>query len=371
MHGPISATTQFTAWKISNPGTGAGSFCRVYYRPQTWYRSGTRKRHATNPLPYTMQMGSTDFTAGPNQTCNASADVYYSTLTDSRWNNLNNHVSNRAASNFVGRAQGVAQASLGETLGEWRDSLGMITSRLGQLTAAARNLRRGDIHGAARALGMTVSPRDVGNIRKGAKTFGAQWLELHLGWVPLITDIYNANEAFMRDPFPRTCIGRARARDRYHTVQTFSTSKNTTDVTYDVGYHVRGDVHVVNPNIALLAQLGLANPVSVAWALVPYSFVVDWFINLGDLMGAYDGLLGCETLKTSYTTLRLSIGRRESLFRGNVTLPWELNTLIQGHGARCARILGLPPVALTYPLSPRFSWQRGATAVALLLQFLR
>lgn len=367
MHGPFSATIQFTQWKVSNPDTGAGAFCRVYYRPSTWYRSGTRKRHAVAPLPYTMQMGSTDFTAGKNQTCNASGDVYYSTLTDSRWSNLNNLVSNRSASDFVARAQGLAQASMGETLGEWSDSLSMITSRLRQLAAAARQLRRGNLGGAARALNV----RKPVTRRGGDKTFGDLWLELHLGWVPLITDIYNANQAFLRDPFPRVAKGRASSQDHYSTVSSFPTSKTTTKVNYRVGYHVRGGVHVVNPNVALAAQLGLANPVSVAWALVPYSFVVDWFVNLGELLGGYDGLLGCETVNTSYTTLRRSEGTKEALTRINSGAPWELNSFVAGHGARCVRTLGLPPIHLTYPTSPRFSWQRGVTAVALLLQLMR
>lgn len=368
MKGPISQTVQFTAWKISNPSTGAGSFCRVYYRPSTWYRSGTRRRHSDTPLPYTMQMGSTDSTAGKNQTCSASDDVYYTTLTDSRWNNLNNLVSNRSASNFVVSAQGLAQAGMGETLGEWRDSLDMITSRLGQLASAARQLRRGNLRGAARALGIKRPPK---TLRKNAKTFGDLWLELHLGWTPLINDIYNANQAFLREPFPKRAVGRAGAQDHYVAISSFSTSKSTTKAVYKVGYHTRGDVRVVNPNVALAAQLGLVNPASVAWALVPYSFVVDWFVNLGELLGAYDGLLGCETLKTSYTTLRRSQGSRESLNRINASAPWELNSFVAGHGARCVRTLGLPPIHLTYPTSPRFSWQRGLTAVSLLLQYLR
>lgn len=370
MQGPISTTVQFTSWKVSNPDTGAGAFCRVYYRPSTWYRSGTRKRHGVAPLPYTMQMGSTDFTAGRNQTCNASADVYYSTLTDSRWANLNNLVSNRSASNFVAEAQGLAQASMGETLGEWRSSLTMITQRLLQLATAARELRRGNFRKSARALGMTKDQYGHTTKRR-LKSFGDQWLELHLGWEPMIRDIYNANEAFLRDLSPRRAHGRGSARDGYESVSSFPTSKTTNKVKYVVGYHVRGDVKVINPNVALAASLGLVNPVSVAWALVPYSFVVDWFVNVSALLNGYDGLLGCATLNSSYTTLRRSEGETEALTRINSGAPWELNTLKVGHGARCVRTLGLPPIHLTYPTSPRFSWQRGATAVALLLQYLR
>lgn len=371
MSGPFSATISFTQWKVSNPDTGAGSFCRVFYRPSTWYRSGNRKHHSHSaPQPYLMKLGSIDYTAGYNQTCDAAGDVGYTTLVDPRWSNTNNLVSNRAASKFVADAQGAASASMGETLGEWRDSLSMITSRLGQLAAAARTLRRGDFRGAARALGMTKA-QIGGNTKRRLNSFGNAWLELHLGWVPLIQDIYDANQAFLREPFPKRVRGAARSSDYYITVSSFPTHKNTKTVHYRVGYCVRGDVHVTNPNVALAASLGLVNPVSIAWALVPYSFVVDWFVDLSSLLEGYDGLLGCKTERTSFTTLRTSQAVTEDLTRTSSGNPWVLNTLINCHGAYVNRTLGLPPIHLTYINSPRFSWQRGATAVALLLGYLR
>jgi hypothetical protein len=371
MSGPFSATTSYSEWKVSNPSTGAGAFCRTYYRLSTWYRSGNRQRHGMAPLPYSMRLGVTDHTEGSNQTCSASGDIYYSTLVDSRWSNLNSLVSNRAAANFVAEAQGVAQASMGETLGEWRDSLGMITSRLEQLAAAARNLRRGSFSGAARALGLTKDQYGR-NTKQRLKTFGNQWLELHLGWEPLITDIYNANNVFMRDPFPRKALGRAGSSDSYvNQVANFPTHRASDQVHYRVGYQVRGDIHVKNPNVALAASLGLVNPVSVAWALVPYSFVVDWFVNLSDYLGLYDGLLGCETLNTSYTSLRRSQGVHKDETRTSVNQPWSINTLVAGRGVFVVRTLGLPPSHLTFINSPRFSWQRGLTAVSLLLGYLR
>lgn len=370
MKGPVNSTLSFSQWKVSNPDTGAGSFCRVYYRTSTSYRSGTRQHHARDPLPYLMSMGSIDFTAGKTQTCDAANDIARTTLTDSRWINVNNLVSNKAAANFVENAQGVAQASLGETLGEWDTSLKLMCSRLRQLAKAAHELRRGRPRNAARALHLTRdawSPRRV----EQAKTFGNAWLEFHLGWAPMMSDIYNACKAFEKQPFPELCRGYGRSREYYEIVSQFSTSKTTKKVHYEVGYAVGGYVRVTNPNVALLAQLGLANPASVAWSLATFSFVFDWFVDLGTLIGLYDGLLGCETDRPWTTTLRLSRAVTESYNRSNASAPWELLTLINAHGGYCNRTLGLPPAHLTYINAPRFSWQRGATAVALLLQQLR
>lgn len=41
-----------------------------------------------------------------------------------------------------------------------------------------------------------------------------------------------------------------------------------------------------------LSQLGLANPFSTAWELLPLSFVVDWFLPIGDFLAALTAPLG-------------------------------------------------------------------------------
>jgi hypothetical protein len=317
-----------------------------------------------------MSCGIVTQTAGTNQHCDAASELGRSTLIDTRWSNLNNLTSNRAVGSFVAEAQGVAQAGLGETLGEWRQSLDMIVSRLNQLTAAAKALRQRNPQGFFRALGIPNDKAGRARVRDRIKPFGEKWLEFHLGWVPLCQDIYNGLQAFSREPFPQRCQGRARSSDSYVSSQSFTLARNTSKVNYHVGVRVQGDIRIVNPNVALAASLGLANPVSVAWALVPYSFVIDWFVNVSDALGLYDGLLGCGTERTFYTMLRLGDGVYRSEVRVSTTLPWKVDTYKVSLGVSVLRTIGLPPSHLTYPNSPRFSWQRGLTAVALLLQFL-
>jgi hypothetical protein len=50
-----------------------------------------------------------------------------------------------------------------------------------------------------------------------------------------------------------------------------------------------------------MSQSGFTNPVSLAWELLPFSFVVDWFLPIGPYLESLDswgGLIlldGCET----------------------------------------------------------------------------
>lgn len=43
-----------------------------------------------------------------------------------------------------------------------------------------------------------------------------------------------------------------------------------------------------NPDLLLPAKVGLTNPLSVAWELIPFSFVVDWFLPIGKYLDALD-----------------------------------------------------------------------------------
>jgi len=50
------------------------------------------------------------------------------------------------------------------------------------------------------------------------------------------------------------------------------------------------------------AQLGFTNPTNVAWELVPFSFVVDWFLPIGDWLSSLSSLDGL-VIKESYRTV--------------------------------------------------------------------
>lgn len=55
----------------------------------------------------------------------------------------------------------------------------------------------------------------------------------------------------------------------------------------------RVSVTVTGAAIQAASQYGLNNPSLIAWELVPYSFVVDWFLPVGDYLerlGAFSGL---------------------------------------------------------------------------------
>lgn len=68
------------------------------------------------------------------------------------------------------------------------------------------------------------------------------------------------------------------------------------------GFTILARVEVADPNARLASQLGFVNPAVVAWELVPFSFVVDWFVNVGDVLSSYTDFLGFKFLESSVTS---------------------------------------------------------------------
>jgi hypothetical protein len=53
-----------------------------------------------------------------------------------------------------------------------------------------------------------------------------------------------------------------------------------------------------------MAGFGLTSPVSLAWELIPFSFVVDWFLPIGSAIqafSAFEGLTFMSGYKTYFT----------------------------------------------------------------------
>jgi len=171
-----------------------------------------------------------------------------------------------------------------------------------------------------------------------------QWLALRYGWGPLYSDLFGAMKfcfEYYRDkPIIRRVVGRSDPdktgydlySGRLNGYYGSGAYGHPTDygVTYtklptaamswyvdwkdrkqnllEIGYYLR----MTNPHLVANSQLGLADPFTIAWQLVPLSFVVDWFLNVGDVLdqlsafNGYEWLAGWETV-TQFTERTVTI----------------------------------------------------------------
>lgn len=193
------------------------------------------------------------------------------------------------------------KVDLGTAFGERNQTARLIGDTASQLARAVRNLRRGRVRDAMRDLGLS---RKHGEPR--GSNWPQKWLELQYGWKPLLSDIYGACDALSKrdtDDFGITAKGNAKT---FLTNQ-FSNSNPGTSwyvsaSEYELGAYVRVDAFLGPLN--KLSSLGVTNPLMVAWELVPYSFVVDWFLPIGAWISSIDATLGVTIRGVSSTTFK-------------------------------------------------------------------
>lgn len=112
-----------------------------------------------------------------------------------------------------------------------------------------------------------------------------KWLAYNFMWKPLIQDIYTLISGFT--PVKSSPI---RVRGSVSTTRTeefkSSSSEQLRMSSYDVRVSVVGSVIIEDPLIAILDEIGLADPAQIIWDAIPFSFVADWFINIGSILDA-------------------------------------------------------------------------------------
>lgn len=268
-----------------------------------------------------------------------------------------------AANSAYGRFRESAlgsESQVGAALAEWRQSLDMITSRASQLAESARALRRRNFAYFLHywKLGRYSNRRhpDFSKAKKAADL----WLEYSFGWKPLMGDILSACEQISEPPpKDKTYWGRATDRSSTYT-HGWLTWQHWSQITHWVG----GRVKLTNPNLFLASQLGLVNPLSVAWELIPGSFVADWMFDIGSFLGSMSDFVGTEVTGAWHSSL--------CKFRDSCWTTGGSSTPAVASGAGFRRRLGLyrPMPNLEIRRNLGTSIARAANAVALATQVL-
>jgi len=136
----------------------------------------------------------------------------------------------------------------------------------------------GSLHGLSGKLRSAKVARDL------AKALANKWLEYRYGWKPLIEDIYG-----IADENLRYCVNHTQnfksSWTNHFSPSTATINVNGENVTgvlvqYEGKEFQRYVCDFLNFDRDLSRWASL-NPISVAWELMPYSFAIDWFYNVG------------------------------------------------------------------------------------------
>lgn len=279
-------------------------------------------------------------------------------------------------------------SSLGATLtAEGRKSWHTVVSIVTRCLRAARNVRKLHFGAAARDLGLPYHERDVVIRRRTrlpngkyrtfkirrkqfqwhegkwyAAELGSGWLMYSYGVKPLMQDIYNGLDVLQRPlPFIRIKGG---ARGHFTVHDRWNGPGQQTHWTSEYSVRQSVDVGVANPNLWLCNRLGLVNPLQWIWEAVPFSFVVDWFSNVQEVINSFSDFTGLETANACTNIRWHLVEDVNNYYSSNDWISYELSMIQRFRSLD----LTLPHLRFAYE---RFEWQRGANAISLLLQVLR
>jgi hypothetical protein len=238
-----------------------------------------------------------------------------------------------------------------------------------QMYRFARDLRLGRWSDALEHLGVGERKRRYYSDRwtRRPKAFGDAFLEVHFGWTPTIKEIYAVTNILQGGVPPVLVKGRATGKWSETVYQNYSpTFGYTQKREHTVKVQLIADVSVSDANMFLANQLGLVNPAVVAWELVPFSFVVDWFLPIGNFLGQWTNFVGLNIANPATTSYGIA-----TIDRHEWDLPYYDRRLTK------TRVLTKRTTGIANPPLMVNKWQSGvsptraATAISLLLQQLR
>lgn len=287
------------------------------------------------------------------------------------------------------------RGAFAEALAESRELPGAVRSLTNSVKSAARNierganklarsyrqLRRGNLLGMASELGVPVKRKHrkawnhaqrrgklSQHMRAIARTSSDYWLQYSFGWAPTCAEIFNQLEIMQenwRDTSFFSLHGSAKMKvahkDHHDIGGDYRRELEGTGVLYArVGARLR----ILSPEIIRLTDSGVTQLLPALWAVVPFSFVYDWFSNVGQVLSSFTDLWGTE-IQDAYYTLFLKGSLTGTYGQPGIASPGVFDWKIH----KQQRIKGEYHPTLVRPSLMAFgtSLKRAANAVSLLV----
>lgn len=218
------------------------------------------------------------------------------------------------------------------------------------------------------------------------RKIGDDYLAFQFGWKPLLSDIFAASEALsnVSDADKDTLVFSAGSRTPLN--GTYLVGPESLDLRGQLQCRYTVRFGVANPAAQSLRAYGLINPLEIAWEVLPWSFVVDWFLPVGQYIQNMSATAGLEflTATKSYKMTGLALSslktpdsavnwreNAESFFGSDLGYHTSVSTIVTGDytfDVKLREVLTELPDAPFPEFKSPFSVVHSLEALALLVQ---
>lgn len=168
---------------------------------------------------------------------------------------------------------------------------------------------------------IVMTPTSKVNLDEASKL----WLEYRYGWCPLVYDIVDTLKAVYAADLRNQLLPReiliSRGGEKATSSKTTTATKVAGGLTYytkvqaDFEWSVRTYIHyrwkAPDGMLRRLNDFGLFDVPRAVWEVVPFSFVADWFVPIGDWLGALTPKIGVEYIDMGHTIRSKTVAYQE------------------------------------------------------------
>ncbi len=269
-----------------------------------------------------------------------------------------------------------------QSFAERKQTANLLISSVNRLVTTAVLIRKGKFAEANKILKKSVKlfePKGSHSSNRArppsVKDFPNIWLEYSYGWRPLVNDIYSSAkllaDTYYRNRDVVTATGSATRTDNLSILEKTYNGLPFALISGSIDHKAKCTVrYIVDSSVATtLANTGLSNPALLAWELLPYSFVVDWVLPVGNYLENVNASSGLSFLNGFIEQMTFIRGNVE-IYRDN-TYPNHSGgsggcSNFQGAITR-SRLTAFPTA--TFPsFSPNLNLSQVTSGLALLSQ---
>ena len=207
-----------------------------------------------------------------------------------------------------------------------------------------------------------------------------KWLEVRYGWMPLMSSIYDTVKTLGRKVEAAMAV--LKARSGVSTSDVFVTGSGTytsPTIKTEVSRSWRTELQLVynRPAGTSLYNYTSLNPLAIAWEVTPFSFVVDWVVDVGGLLERWENF---AIFASSASNIRRTDSYREIVTQtvsgtsytpptvtASGSYPNQTNILSKGSQSTAVRTGLNRATLITLPtpgIKPRINFRMGAKQFA-------